>query len=136
MMPPRVVIESPLRGRVPGWVAQRVPGLYGPIERFGRWLNKRYARACMRDSLARGEAPYASHLVFDQPGILDDADPADRALGMYAGFAWGASAQRVAVYVDRGVSHGMIAGIRRAEAAGIPIERRSLPNWRAKRKEG
>ena len=35
-----------------------------------------YARACLRDSLLRGEAPIASHLLYTQPvASLDDSDP-------------------------------------------------------------
>ena len=34
--------------------------------------NVRYARACVRDSLLRGEAPIASHLLYTQPGVLRD----------------------------------------------------------------
>ena len=34
--------------------------------------NIRYARACVRDSLLRGEVPFASHLFYTQGGILDD----------------------------------------------------------------
>lgn len=31
--------------------------------------NLLYARACVRDSLMRGEIPFASHLFYTQPGI-------------------------------------------------------------------
>jgi hypothetical protein len=89
-------------------------------------LNKTYARACMRDSLSRGEAPYASHLMFDQPGILDDLKPEERALGMMAGFAWGVHAAKCVVYLDRGFSDGMHEGVRRAALNNIPIEWRKL----------
>ena len=49
--------------------------------------NVRYARACLADCLARGEAPFASHLLYTQPGVLDDDVPGERALGIAAGFA-------------------------------------------------
>lgn len=42
-------------------------------------LNVTYARACMRDCLKRGEAPFASHLLYTQPGVLDDLVPNERA---------------------------------------------------------
>lgn len=49
----------------------------GDIER-----NVAYARACIADCLKRGEAPFASHLLYTQPGVLDDGVPAeDRWLG-------------------------------------------------------
>ena len=34
--------------------------------------NTEYARRCVRDSLMRGEAPIASHLLYTQPGILHE----------------------------------------------------------------
>lgn len=89
--------------------------------------NLRYARACMADCLRLREAPYASHLLYTQAGVLDDSKPSERRLGMEAGFAWGAMAHATVVYTDLGVSRGMMEGIERAEAAGRPIEYRKLP---------
>jgi hypothetical protein len=80
----------------------------------------------MRDSLERGEAPYASHLLFDQPGLLDDADAAQRSLGMNAGFAWGAAGEERAFYTDRGVSSGMERGAQEAERLGQRVHFRKL----------
>lgn len=91
-----------------------------------RAANIQYARAAIADSLRRGEAPFASHALYTQRGILDDNQPADRALGIAAGFAWGAKADLVAVYTDRGISQGMREGMARAEIAGQPIEQRTL----------
>lgn len=102
----RVVIESPLAGDVP--------------------RNKAYARACMRDSLSRGEAPYASHLLFDQSGILDDLVPAEREQGIAAGFAWGETAHLRAVYVDLGLSGGMKRGLEAAETLRQEVEYRRI----------
>ncbi len=81
-----------------------------------------YARRCMADSLARGEAPLASHLLYTQPGILDDADPEQRDLGMEAGFAWGEIADMIAIYADLGISKGMEEGVERAlKRFGVPL---------------
>jgi hypothetical protein len=80
----------------------------------------------MRDSLSRGEYPIASHLLYTQPGILDDTVPAERARGIAAGLAWGACAALTAVYVDRGITPGMEQGIAAAVAAGRPVEHREL----------
>lgn len=85
-----------------------------------------YARRCVRDCLRRGEAPIASHLLYTQPGVLRDAEPEERRLGIAAGHAWIPTAQALAVYVDRGVSEGMRAGIDAARAAGLRIEFRRL----------
>lgn len=67
--------------------------------------NTEYARAALLDSLRRGEAPIASHLLHTQ--VLDDGKAEDRLLGMQAGYAWISVAQQMAVYVDRGISDGM-----------------------------
>lgn len=85
--------------------------------------NRAYARACVYDSLMRGEAPLASHLLYTQ--MLDDKIPAERTLGIEAGLAWGRKADLTAVYTDRGISSGMQLGIDRAKAEGRPVEYRS-----------
>lgn len=106
-----VVIESPYAGNV--------------------GLNVAYARAALVDSLHRGEFPIASHLLYTQPGVLDDDNPEERQLGINAGLAWAEHAQLTAVYVDLGISAGMHAAMRRSEAAGRLIETRRLPAWEA-----
>lgn len=50
-----VIVESPYAGDIEANVA--------------------YARRCLRDSLARGEAPIASHLLYTQEGVLRDDVP-------------------------------------------------------------
>ena len=87
-----------------------------------------YARRCVRDSVLRGESPIASHLLYTQPGILDDELPEERQLGIDAGLAWRDVADATVVYTDRGISRGMEYGIRRATETGVPIEYRSLTN--------
>jgi hypothetical protein len=103
----KVIIESPYAG---------------DVER-----NTRYAKACMKDCLERGEAPFASHLLYTQ--VLDDTDPVEREWGIEAGLIWGACADLTVVYTDLGISGGMRYGIKHAEDANIPIEYRSLPDW-------
>lgn len=90
--------------------------------------NLTYARACLADCLRRNESPACSHLLFTQPGVLDDTIPHERALGIQAGFAWNAHAAATVVYTDRGISTGMRLGIAAAEQAGRPVEYRSLPS--------
>lgn len=101
-----VIIESPYAGDVEA--------------------NVEYARRCVRDSLSRGEAPIASHLLYTQPGVLDDDVPSERQWGIDAGLAWRAVAQASVVYTDRGISKGMEYGIAAAEAAGVLVEYRSI----------
>jgi hypothetical protein len=93
----------------------------GDVER-----NVRYARAALRDCLKRGEAPMVSHLLYTQPGVLDDNDPVERKHGIEAGLAWGRMASRTVVYGDLGISEGMRIGISRAAAEGRAIEYRTL----------
>lgn len=88
--------------------------------------NVDYARACMRDCLARGEAPFASHLLYTQPNVLRDGEPSERALGMQAGVAWIPASEGTVVYIDRGISRGMRAGVTVALSQRKPIEIRSL----------
>lgn len=99
------------------------------INNAKRELSVMYARAAMRDCLQRGEAPYASHLLYTQDGVLDDDIPDERALGIEAGLQWGAAASKTVVYTDLGISDGMQQGIERAKAQGRMIEYRSLPDW-------
>jgi hypothetical protein len=106
---PLVLIESPYAGDVEKNIA--------------------YARACMRDSLYRGEAPFAMHLLYTQPGILNDAVPEERNWGIEAGLAWGKFAEITAVYSDLGITPGMEIGIQRAKKEGRKIEYRELAGW-------
>jgi len=85
-----------------------------------------YARECMRDCLKRGEAPFASHLLYTQPGILKDEIPQERELGIDAGLSWALAAEATVVYEDFGISTGMRKGIERAKKDGRPIEYRRL----------
>ena len=90
--------------------------------------NIAYARACVRDSLLRGESCLASHLLYTQEGILDDDIPEMRSLGIAAGLAWCSKSDVTVVYIDYGITKGMQEGIDRAKAEGRPVEfRRILP---------
>ena len=106
----RVIVESPFAAPTAEGIAE----------------NEVYARAAMADCLHRGEAPYASHLLYTQPGVLDDNDPDERQHGIDAGLAWGDVADAVVIYTDRGISNGMKYGIARHEEAGRRIEYRRL----------
>lgn len=83
--------------------------------------NIAYARQCMHFCLLAGIAPFASHLLYTQPGVLDDTIPAERSLGMNAGFAWAEVAQVSIFFLDYGLSGGMQQGIYRAVLAHRPI---------------
>ena len=74
----------------------------------------------------RGEAPFASHGLYTQPGVLRDEVHEERQHGIAAGFAWREVAEATIVYTDLGRSRGMDYGIAHAEKLGHPIEYRTL----------
>lgn len=97
------IIESPYRATAEHSVSEHIEYLY----------------RCMRDSaLVRGEAPFASHEFYTR--ALDDNDPVERLAGMECGWAWARQAERVAWYLDFGMSEGMLAHLRAL------VERRRL----------
>lgn len=101
-----VILESPYRGET---------------ER-----NLQYAIACVRDSICRGESPYASHLII--PGALNDDDPTERDIGIRCGYAWWRAASAVCFYTDFGWSEGMLKALKRAKTMSIKVEERSIAN--------
>jgi hypothetical protein len=109
----RVCIESPFGKNVDGTTAD--------AETMKR--NVKYLHRCMKDCFDRGEAPYASHAIY--PQIFDDAKPEERAAGMYAGFAWAAAAELIAVYHDYDVTPGMHKGLS-LHPHNIPVEYRQI----------
>lgn len=106
----RVVVESPYAGHIEA--------------------NLRYLRACLRDCILRGEAPFASHAIFTQPGVLRDEVPEERKHGIEAGFVIAEVFDARVVYTDRGMSSGMKYGIEHAEKIGQPIEYRTIEGWK------
>jgi len=111
-MKKKVIIESPYAGKI------------------GR--NITYARRAMHHSFSLNELPFASHLLYTQPHILNDKVPRDRALGIDAGLEWGKHADATVVYLDYGISQGMQYGIDQARKDNRPIEYRHIgknPNY-------
>lgn len=88
--------------------------------------NEAYARRCVRDCLERGEAPFASHLLYTQPGVLRDSNPTERKRGIEAGLEWASRADASVVYCDLGISVGMAEGILHATRKGRRLEFRLL----------
>ena len=105
-----VIIESPYAGASPAIVA----------------ANVEYAQRAMRHSLDRGEAPFASHLLYTQPHVLDDSIPKERERGIQAGFEWMQQATLVAFYIDLGWSPGMIKGLKATRLFRKTIAVRSI----------
>ncbi len=102
----KVIIESPYAG---------------DIER-----NIKYARACLKDSLNRGEAPLVSHLLYTQEGVLDDTIKAERRQGIDAGLAWIEAADLHVFYIDYGMSKGMEYARGFAIGLGVKVEYRKI----------
>jgi hypothetical protein len=102
----RVILESPYAGLVD--------------------RNISYARLCVRDSLSRGEAPIASHLLYTQDGILDDDMPTERKWGIDAGLAWKNVAEKHVFYIDYGMSTGMEYAEKYASDNNIKVEFRKI----------
>lgn len=107
-MPKPVVIESPFAGETI----------------LERQANELYALRALDDSLARDEAPFASHLLY--PRVLDDNDAAQRRQGIEGQLAWIDLARSIVVYIDRGLSPGMIAAIRHSLRQGYELVFRTL----------
>jgi hypothetical protein len=103
-----VILESPYAADTPEGVESNV----------------NYALDCLSDSLARGEAPIASHLLHTR--VLDDTVPGERELGINAGLAWASKADAMVVYHDRGMSRGMVAAIHHAILNHLKVEYRLL----------
>jgi hypothetical protein len=91
--------------------------------------NLAYLHTAIGDSVSRGEAPFAPHLIY--PQVLDDSDPEQRRRGLEAGLSWLRQADCLVAYIDFGYSHGMQTERLFAEQYGIHIEERSLgAPWR------
>jgi hypothetical protein len=86
--------------------------------------NLAYARRALLDSLGRGEAPFASHLLYTQ--VLHDDDMKDHWRGMFCDHAFLAKCNLVAVYRDLGISDGMKQALEVALARKIPTDFRNI----------
>jgi hypothetical protein len=102
---PLVVVESPLKG-------------------LHRHIAESYAEAACWDCMTRGEAPFASHLIYTR--YLDDNNPESRQIGMHCGRAWIRAVDYMVVYTDLGVSEGMAIAVGIAEKLKKIVEFRTL----------
>jgi hypothetical protein len=97
----------------------------------GGHANVRYSRRCLKDSLTRGESPFASHLLYTQREVLDDNIPEERKKGIAAAVAWLEVADAVVVYMDMNMTVGMVHGVVKASALNKPIYLRWLDGVKA-----
>jgi hypothetical protein len=109
----KIQLESPFRG------SERAT----PNDHVG------YLQACIRDSITRGEAPFASHQMYTQ--ALDDTIPEEREAGIRAGYEWMQHAEKVVFYEDLGWSPGMRQARLQAGALKKPVEFRRILNDQA-----
>lgn len=72
-----------------------VESAFASNDRYSQEENVAFARAVCRYITKRGHAPFASHLFYTQPGILDDNVPEERAHGIAAGLAWAEHADEI-----------------------------------------
>lgn len=105
---PLVMIESPYAAPTPIKVGHNVE----------------YARRAMLDSINRGEAPFAGHLLYTQ--VLDDYVPRDRRLGISLHMEFLFRSELVAIYQDLGITSGMQEAIDLCNKIGKPIEYREI----------
>jgi hypothetical protein len=110
-MEPIVIIESP----------------YSAATANKLIVNQEYLKAAIKDSIDRGEAPFAGHFLYTR--VLNDRSPQHRFLGMRISRAFLRVASLVAVYEDMGLSPGMLEGIRLAKAYGVPLDYRKIDEW-------
>lgn len=103
---PLVILESPFRGETEG--DQR--------------RNNRYLKLALRDSISRGECPFASHAIY--PLALNEQ--CERDLGITLGLRLGLEADFVAVYADYGITPGMEHAIDFYLSQGLTIQARQL----------
>jgi hypothetical protein len=119
----KVIIESPYHALLP--LDDDTPEYVQSLRRQADTEeNIYYARRCLSHSLAEGESPFASHLLYTQ--VLDDTVPAQRELGLTLASAWYDVADLCAIYTDRGISDGMKRGIEYANKIGLKTEERSI----------
>ena len=114
------------RQRLPSGLASRLAILEsryaGDVE-----ANVAYARAKLGQLVRQGYSPIASHLLYTQPGVLDDGIPSERELGINAGLEWrncvdpSTGEPVLTIFaVCRGWSNGMQAALALAEKEGRP----------------
>lgn len=101
---------------------------YAGITEDDLLANVSYAREAMRRCLLAGFAPFASHLLYTQEGVLNDNIPKERALGIDAGLALRQVADIQMFFVDRGLSSGMLYALKVALVGVVPLEFVSICN--------
>jgi hypothetical protein len=115
-----VVIESPWAGLG----ADKVESL-ADMERCQAFI---YLRACIRDSLSRGEIPWASHAMLALTRALYEEDPDQRQEGIDLNkqLIKSEAIKLVVLYEDFGISRGMKEALIWSRIHGKPVEFRTI----------
>lgn len=87
----------------------------GDIER-----NIEIARNMCREAIDEGYAPFAPHLHY--PGIVDDTDEYERAVGIACGLSFMTACDEVWAYIGSGYSRGMTQELTHAASIGKHIK--------------
>jgi hypothetical protein len=111
----RTILESPFRPP-PGGVAP-----YSERETLRQ--NLVYAKLCLDDALKRGEAPFASHLLYTQ--VWAETNEL-REAGIKAGNEWRRAAGLCVLYVDLGTTGGMKRAADDSRSLNIDVTTRRL----------
>lgn len=97
--------------------------------------NVNYAWRCVQDSCQRGEAPFASHLLYtfavdryaqESNGQSDPNHWISREEGIKRCETWRCVATKTIFYTDLGWSTGMLQAKKHAEEINQPIEERQI----------
>lgn len=89
--------------------------------------NTLYAQRAMKYCLLHQEAPYASHLLYTQPNVLDDDKPNERDLGIHAGFAFKHLPNvHTTFFTDYGMSSGMELALTYLKLNNLPFSFRKI----------
>jgi len=77
-------------------------------------IYEKYAKACLRDSLLRNEAPLSAYLLYKQPGIISEDSSIEKIRSIEAELSWSKFCNKLVVYNDYGITSDMRKSIENA----------------------
>jgi hypothetical protein len=83
-----------------------------------------FLKRCIKDSIKRGEIPFASHLFYTQ--VLNDKIPEQRKQGIDLGDQIRLKCDYTVFYIDLGWSKGMVHGLVYCQNNGLARKERNL----------
>ena len=108
-----VIIDSPLKG----------------VDDYETAMNILYAKACVHDSLLKNELALSPDIFYAQDDVLDEEIRKEKSLRKKSKLAWQKRAEKIVLYVDRGISREMNKNLKIAKEDGKEIEYRNLQNY-------